>query len=110
MWAASSQVPDENAQGQDARGSHSLQHLYRASDGWMYLAGTEADLPRLHRLAELSQVTIEPEAEAQRIAALEQAFSQQTLAFWMQALEAAGLGCHGVDRLEEVRTPGLAQV
>ena len=110
MWAAASQVPDESAQGQDARGSHSLQHLYRASDGWMYLAGAEADLPRLHRLAELSQVPIEPEAEAQRIAALQQAFSQQTLAFWMQALEAAGLGCQGVDRLEEVRTPGLVEV
>ena len=57
-WAAADRQPDDGPQGQEALGAHSLEHLYRAADGWLALTGLAADLPRLREIAELAAVPV----------------------------------------------------
>ena len=59
-WAAADAAPDECPQGQESPGTHSLEHLYRAADGWLMLAGLAEDLPRLRDIPELAAAPVEP--------------------------------------------------
>ena len=109
-WTAANAVPDECAQGQESLGSHSLEHLYRAADGWLMLTGLPEDLPRLREIPELAAVPVEPSAEPARIAALQTAIAEQPATHWERAFNAAGFGCHRVHRIEDLRRIGLREL
>ena len=110
VWATANARPDDRPHGQEALGAHSLEHLYRAADGWLMLTGLPADLPRLRDLPELAATPVEASEEAARIAALQAAIAQQPLAHWEQAFNAAGFGCHRVACIEDLRRAGLREL
>ena len=110
VWAAADACPDDGPHGQEVLGAHSLEHLYRAADGWLMLTGLPEDLPRLREIPELAIVPIAAADEKPRIAALQAAVAQQPVAHWEQAFNAAGFGCHGVDYIEDVRRAGLREM
>ena len=103
LWATAAHAPGSEPHGTELQGEHALQRLYRAQDGWLFLAGLPSELERLRALPELSEVPLAAAAEAERISRLEAAIEQQPVAFWVDACQAAGLGCHRVDCLEDIR-------
>ena len=109
-WSSADARPDDGPQGQESPGAHSLEHLYRAADGWLILTGLPADLPRLREIPELAAVPVEASEEAARIAALQAAIAEQPVAHWEQAFNAAGFGCHRVHCIEDVRRTGLREL
>ena len=54
MLATASSQSAAEPQGQRAQGEHSLQRIYRANDGWIFLAELCSDLPKLHELPQPS--------------------------------------------------------
>ena len=109
-WAAADAAPDESVQGQESPGAHSLEHLYRAADGWLMLSGLPEDLPRLRDLPELAAAPVAPSAEPERIAALQAAIAEQPVVHWEQAFNGAGFGCHRVHSIEDLRRTGLCEL
>ena len=110
MWATAAGRPNDGPQGQEALGTHSLERIYRAGDGWLFLAGLAEDLPRLREIPELEAVPIEASEEAARILALEAAIAGQPREYWERAFNAAGFGCHRVDSIEDIRHAGLHEL
>ena len=110
VWATAGARPDDGPQGQEALGAHSLEHLYRAADGWLILTGLPEDLPRLREIPELAAVPVAAADESARIAALQAAIGEQPAAHWERAFNAAGFGCHRVDCIEDVRRAGLCEI
>ena len=110
MWATDTSRPDDGPQGQEVLGTHALQRIYRAGDGWLFLAGLPADLPRLREIPELGAVPIEASEEAARILALEVAIDGQPREYWERAFNAVGFGCHRVDSIEDIRHAGLHEL
>ena len=110
MWSTAEGRPDDGPQGQEALGTHSLERIYRAADGWLFLAGLAEDLPRLRTIPELEAVPIEASEEAARILALEAAIAGQPREYWERAFNAAGLGCHRVDSIEDIRHAGVHEL
>ncbi len=110
VWATADARPDDGPQGQEVLGAHSLEHLYRATDGWLILTGLPADLPRLREIPELAAAPVEASEEAARIAALQTAIAEQPVSHWERAFNAAGFGCHRVDCIEDVRRAGLREL
>jgi crotonobetainyl-CoA:carnitine CoA-transferase CaiB-like acyl-CoA transferase len=110
VWATADARPDDGPQGQEVLGAHSLEHLYRAADGWLMLTGLPEDLPRLHEIPELAAVPAEVVEEDARIAALQAAIAERPVSHWETAFNAAGFGCHRVDCIEDVRRAGLREM
>ncbi|MDE0217942.1 MAG: CoA transferase, partial [Spirochaetaceae bacterium] len=109
-WATADALPDDGPQGQEVLGKHSLEHLYRAADGWLVLTGLPEDLPRLRDVPGLAAAPVSADQDAERIAALQAAIAEQPVAHWEQAFSAAGFGCHRVDYIEDIRRAGLRAI
>ena len=109
-WATADARPDDGPQGQEVLGAHSLEHLYRAADGWLVLTGLPEDLPRLRAVPGLAAAPVAADQEAARIAALQAAIAEQPVTHWEQAFAAAGFGCHRVDYIEDVRRNGVREL
>ena len=75
VWATADARPDDGPQGQEVLGAHSLEHLYRAADGWLVLTGLPEDLPRLREVPELAAAPVAADQDAARIAALQTAIA-----------------------------------
>jgi crotonobetainyl-CoA:carnitine CoA-transferase CaiB-like acyl-CoA transferase len=103
MFSARGHPTGGEPQGQDAVGEHSLHRIYRARDGWLFLAGTVADLPRLATVAGLDGVPVAPDQEAERSRVLEQQIGQDSVDRWMSTFVEAGFGCHRIEDVEELR-------
>jgi len=77
--------------GQEATGSGPLNRLYRASDGWLFLAarsGALAHCPELADLAGRGDTDLERGLEAR--------ICERPVAGWVEALNRAGIGAHRV--------------
>jgi len=86
--------------GPEARGWSPLQRLYRASDGWFFLgAGVSqlADLARIHGLDGVDALS-----EAALAEELERRFASDNVEAWCEQLVAAGIGAHGITRIDEL--------
>ena len=86
----------DEPRGQDATGSGPLNRLYRAADGWLFLASRPGELARTEGLADLAGMD---GAALER--ALEARLATAGVDRWVAALTAAGAGAHRV--LEDVR-------
>lgn len=82
----------DEPRGQDSLGSSPLHRLYEASDGWLFLALPETQLPALAAVEGMP--ALESLAPATREPALEAAFKGGTVATWVSRLQAAGIGAH----------------
>ena len=109
-WATADARPDDGPHGQEVLGKHSLEHLYRAADGWLVLTGLPEDLPRLRDVPGLAAAPVAADQDAARITALQAAIAEQPVAHWEQAFSAAGFGCHRVDYIEDIRRTGLREM
>jgi crotonobetainyl-CoA:carnitine CoA-transferase CaiB-like acyl-CoA transferase len=88
----------DEARGVLARGSSPLQRLYRASDAWLFVGADTAD--RLRAVAELADLA---DLDATGLeSGLEARLATKTLDEWSALLLAAGIGAHGVVRLEDL--------
>ena len=89
LQAYDGKVWDEPS-GSEARGWGALQRLYRASDGWLFLGATDAQLSRLDWLPGLAGIA------GLRGTAIESAlgarFAARPVAEWVSRLTAAGIG------------------
>jgi crotonobetainyl-CoA:carnitine CoA-transferase CaiB-like acyl-CoA transferase len=91
--------------GQDALGSGSLNRMYQANDGWLFLAARPGDLARCTELADLADRV---GADLER--ALEERMMSRSVAAWVDVLTRAGIGAHRVvPSLTELMTDPLTQ-
>ena len=84
--------------GPDAVGSGPLHRLYRASDGWFFLAGDEAQLAQLAAIPGLAGLP----GLAELAAFLELQFATAPVDDWVEPLITAGFGAHRLRPVEEV--------
>ena len=110
MLATASSQSAAEPQGQRAQGEHSLQRIYRANDGWIFLAGLCSDLPKLHELPQLAGVPLGHESEEERLKTLVTAIQEHPVGFWVKAFNDAGLGCHRIDCTDEIRNNCLTEL
>ena len=110
MFSANGHPTGEEPQGQDAVGEHSLHRIYRASDGWLFLAGTVDDLPKLAEISDLEGAPVAPDQETDREHFLEERIRKTTVAEWVVTFLDAGFGCHRVDDVEDLRRMYLHDV
>src|SRR5439155_2984235 len=80
--------------GLDATGWHALQRLYRARDGWFFLAAGPGQHARLADVEGLDDV-------AANDGALAEAFATAPLIEWLPRLRAAGIAAHPVTSLDD---------
>jgi len=99
--ASDEQQPGSEPSGQLARGEHALYRIYRARDGWIFLAGLRADIARLAEIPALA--AIPRNGEEERAAFLAGQIRKRDMAYWVETFQQAGLGCHKVETLDEIR-------
>lgn len=96
----------DEPRGQDALGWGPLHRLYRASDGWFFLALREdqhdrlAAAPGLEAVSNRASDALEP--------ALERAFVQDTAEAWVERLRAVGVGAQRALSAEDVMADAYA--
>lgn len=88
-------APDEVA-GPDALGPWALQRFYEASDGWLFVGASSAQVDVLSAAAGVAAGAENLESE------LEIAFRTRTAAEWMTSLGSSGIGAQVVVRLPEL--------
>ncbi len=100
--ASEEQQPGNEPSGQATRGEHALYRIYRARNGWIFLAGSKSDITRLAEIPALAAVPRDNEEE--QIAFLQARIRTQNVDDWVRTFSQAGLGCHKVETLDEIRT------
>ena len=110
MVATDTHRPGGEPHGQRARGEHALARLYRARDGWLFLQGLASDLGRVAAIGELADFPAGEARDADRVRFLEAAIRRRPVAFWTVAFNQAGLGCHRVDSIEDIRREYLHEM
>jgi crotonobetainyl-CoA:carnitine CoA-transferase CaiB-like acyl-CoA transferase len=91
MLAYEGRVCDEQ-RGPFSLGDGPLYRLYKASDGWFFLASLPGDRSDLRRVAELADVLTLTGGALER--ALAERFATAPRAVWVQRLQNAGIGAH----------------
>jgi crotonobetainyl-CoA:carnitine CoA-transferase CaiB-like acyl-CoA transferase len=110
MLENDSYQPGEEPQGLTAQGEHALQRLYQTSDGWIYLAGLESDIGQLQQVAEFADAIGWPDDDDLRVERLQAAIREAPASYWEEAFHNAGLGCHRVNFISEIRQNNLREV
>ena len=102
--------PGGEPHGQRARGEHAVARLYRARDGWLFVHGLPSDLARAAAIDELTDLPLGEARETDRVRFLKAAIRRRPVAFWTVAFNQAGLGCHRVDSIEDIRREYLHEM
>ena len=110
MVATETHRPGGEPHGQRARGEHALARLYRARDGWLFVQGLPSDLARAAAVDELAGFPVGEARDSDRVRFLEAAIRRRPVAFWAVAFNQAGLGCHRVDSIEDIRREYLHEM
>ena len=110
MVATDTHRPGGEPHGQRARGEHALARLYRARDGWLFVQGLPSDLARAAAVDELAGFPTGEARDGDRVRFLEAAIRRRPVAFWTVAFNQAGLGCHRVDSIEDIRREYLHEM
>ena len=110
MHATKIRRSGDEPQGQEAAGEHALYRIYRASDGWLFLAGRKSDQSKLKMIPELSESPVSDVSDEGQAQLLEEAIQKQPVDSWLKIFNDADLGCHRVDCLEDIRDTYLHQV
>lgn len=111
MYASETHRSGDEPQGQKATGEHALHRIYRAGDGYLFLGGIKSDRNRLAAVPALSGVPVQGEEdETGRARFLEKAIGNRPVDFWIEAFNQAGLGCHAVNTIEDIRREYLHEI
>ena len=89
----------DQPRGQHALGAGHLYRMYRAADGWLFLAAPDVDLQLLESVPGLAG--IEGTRSSQVGMFLEERISDAPVAEWVDRLTGAGVGAHAVMTLPE---------
>ena len=84
----------DEIKGQDALGIGPLNRMYRAKDGWVFIAALDSDLPHLARIDGLSGV--ESLRDRRLESWLQERFIEDNVENWVARLTNAGIGAHRV--------------
>ena len=96
-------APFDEPAGREATGYHALHRVYRTGDdGFLLLAASEADLPRLETI--LAFKGLSARSEEARVRLLSDAFAAAPLAFWLDRLRAVDVGAAPCDTMEAIRS------
>jgi crotonobetainyl-CoA:carnitine CoA-transferase CaiB-like acyl-CoA transferase len=97
----------DEPRGQDAIGDGPLHRLYRANDGWFFLAGRDSDRPRFARVEGLEEAaSLEGDALE---TFLEARIAGECVQCWVERLNAAGFGAHRTASVNELMTDPWVQ-
>jgi crotonobetainyl-CoA:carnitine CoA-transferase CaiB-like acyl-CoA transferase len=99
-----SALPPKEPSGLRASGWHALDRLYRAKDGWLYVAAPVVDWPRIRAAIGPDA----PEALHQAQTYLERRFGRHTVAENVSWAHAVGLGAHEVLSARRMRGQALS--
>ncbi len=110
MYATKTHRSGDEPQGQEAIGKHALYRIYRASDGWLFLAARKSDQSKLKQIPKLSKSPDLDVSDSQLVRILEEAIQKQPVDSWLKIFNGADLGCHRVDCLEDIRDTYLHRV
>ena len=110
MVATDHHRPGGEPHGQRARGEHALARLYRARDGWLFVQGLPSDFAQVAAIEELASFPAGEARDADRVRFLAAAIRRRPVAFWNVAFNQAGLGCHRVDSIEDIRREYLHEM
>lgn len=110
MYAMDSECADDEPQGQQAIGEHAIYRMYKASDGWLFLAGEKSDQGKVKQIPTMSEFPIADTSDEEQEQFLEEAIKKQSLDTWLKIFTDADLGCHRVDCLEDIRGAYLHRV
>ena len=108
MVATADHQPGSEVQGQEAVGEHPLYRIYRAQDGWLFLAGLRSEKNKLQEITELQDLPLSAWTDAESTetsalaAALEAEIETLPVETWVRAFQSAGLGAHRVDSLADI--------
>ncbi len=93
--------PFNEPSGPKAMGVDALHHLYRASDQWIMLAATEADLPKFSKVAGLEQLASLPNESWSVL--LADKIKEASATEWISQFRAVDIGAAICDSLETIR-------
>ncbi|MBO6703872.1 MAG: CoA transferase [Pseudomonadales bacterium] len=102
--------PGDEPRGQEALGEHALNRIYKAKNGWLFLAGNRNETSLLEQVCFVDELPSEKVDDQRLIDKLESVISKQNVSFAVDALREAGFGCHSVDRIDEIRKKHLKLV
>lgn len=110
MYATKAHQSGGEPQGQEATGEHALYRIYRANDGWLFLAGRKTDKSKLDQIPAFSGIPVSHASDEEQTQFLQEAIQTQTVDHWIKIFQETDLGCHRVDCLEDIRDAHLHQV
>ena len=110
MYSSEKYKPGYEPSGQECLGEHSLQYIYKAKGGYLFLGGLKTDLPKLKDIPGLSGAPLEEDDEERRIQFLQRAIAKRSVSYWVKTFNDAGFGCHRVDCVEDLRKRYLHKV
>jgi crotonobetainyl-CoA:carnitine CoA-transferase CaiB-like acyl-CoA transferase len=89
--------------GQHALGDHPLHRMYRASDGWLFLAARPDQTKKLLMSLGLDLSVVQPESRDAISAAFGRAFRRRPVAEWARRLRSHNIAVVRVESLREIR-------
>jgi crotonobetainyl-CoA:carnitine CoA-transferase CaiB-like acyl-CoA transferase len=110
MYSSDTHRSGDEPQGQESQGEHSLQWVYKARDGHLFLGGLKSEVWKLKDVPGLSDVPHHDGEDDQRVQFLGAMIQERSVDYWVRAFNQAGLGCHRVDRLDDIRSAYLHRV
>ena len=102
MHKSNSRGPGSEASGQQALGEHALNRIYKAKDGWLFLAGKRNEASLLQQVTFINGLPTKV-SDAELAERLEEIISKQRVSSAVEVFRQAGFGCHPVHRIEEMR-------
>jgi len=110
MIKSDSKKPGNEPCGQETLGEHALNRIYKAKDGWIFLAGNRNEASLLKQVPFIDELPSEKVSDEKLISMLEDTISNQNVSLAIDVFRAAGFGCHRINRGHEIREKHLKSV
>ncbi len=110
MFTYPEQTDAAEAHGQETLGTSPLNHIYEASDGYVFLAGLPDEIQKLTSSIHFPELNTELSSTNDAIDSIGRSIKQHSTHFWVNEINDLGLGCHKIDTLEEIREKYTHQV
>jgi crotonobetainyl-CoA:carnitine CoA-transferase CaiB-like acyl-CoA transferase len=110
MNASDGKKPGHEPSGQETLGEHALNRIYKAKDGWIFLAGTRNEASLLNQVSFIDELPSEEVSDEALVSMLEGSIADQNASFAIDEFRKAGLGCHRVNRVDQIRENFLKSV
>jgi len=96
--------------GLETLGEHALNHIYKAKDGWIFLAANRHEVSLLKQVPFIHALPSENASDEKLISLLQNNISKQKVAVAVDAFRQAGFGCHCINRINDLRKKHVKSV